>query len=429
MKIVPCRLKMKIKQLILLAIIAIQTTVLVAQENLTVRPWTFGELEKIEKKIESKAYGQALNILQRALPKVQDVAYEKAILLRTYAQIFALKNDYASASKYLKQCIALKALPANQQAEAKQNFMQLQMAITAKRANPTKRRSTDKKASKRVSKRVKTNVAQLEAMVKRSNSKKPDDWMRVANAYTQNKQYGKAIAPLKKAIKLSRGNVPHSWHKMLLGLYQHQKNHKASIKVLERLLVWFPKEKKYWEQLAFTHQYVQDYRSSIAVHELRLKKGYLVKPTQLLSLASLYLHEGLPQRAAELLEKQINSGKLKKTVKNMQMLGNAWAQAKEYKKSVDALQTVAIASKDGKTHFQMGQMLIEIRQWNKAQQQFHSALQKGGIEAGDAWLMISHSYRELNKIEKARQALVNASKYNKSKQTALQWLSYMDKEG
>ena len=66
-------------------------------------------------------------------------------------------------------------------------------------------------------------------------------------------------------------------------------------------------------------------------------KDMLEKHDELLRIAQLYLFYEVPYKAALILEKELESGRIKDEEKNWEQLANAWLSAREWKKAIPPL--------------------------------------------------------------------------------------------
>ena len=60
----------------------------------------------------------------------------------------------------------------------------------------------------------------------------------------------------------------------------------------------------------------------------------LKKENEILNLAYMFLGAEVPYKAAKIIEKGMNDGIIQKTQKNIETLGNAWAQANQHDKAI-----------------------------------------------------------------------------------------------
>ncbi len=374
-----------------------------ADKSAVVSASLYRKLSRVEKLINKKSYSKARKTLINALGSVKKGTYEEAVVLRTLASLYAMQEQYSKAAEYLSKALALSVLPAKQQQQALLNLGQIYMALG------------------KYAKAIKILQLALKA------NPKLDSQMAIllANAYSQLKQYHKALPYVEQAIRMSK-KPPESWYQLNLALLYELGKYSAAANILEQLITKFPEKKQYWMQLSSVYQQLKQYKKALAIRDLAYKKGLISKQKEILELVNLYLYVDLPYKAAQLLQSEINSKRVKGNSKNWELLANAWTQAKEYKKATLALEKASQLNPKGALYQQLGRIYVEQENWSAAINALTKALQKGGLKnPGNAYLLLGMSYYELKKFNKAKHAFIQAKKYKKTKKSARQWLEYI----
>lgn len=369
----------------------------------TVSPWLYKQLSKTEKLIASQSYVEAQRKLLKMLEDVEKGSYGEATVLRSLSSVYALQEQYAKAADALSRCLALGVLPAAQEQHAVLNLGQLYMAM------------------EQYQKAVKV----LEPWL--AKNPKPDTqvYVLMANAYAQLKQYRKALPYIKKAIQSSKKPVE-SWYQLNLALYYELEDYASAGRLLEKMMRYFPDKKEYWDQASSVYQQSKQYKKAVTIKHLAYKKGYIEKERDLLGMINLFLYVDAPYRAAKIMKKEMNQGRIKSNSKNWEMLANAWTQAREFDRAVTALETASKMHEKGKLYQQLGRIYVEQEKWAKAIGALSKALDKGGLDQpGNTYILLGMSHYELKQTSKARRAFNNASNYAKTKKAANQWLNYI----
>ncbi len=370
----------------------------------TVSSWLYKRLEAVEKQLTKKEYKKATALLQKTLKKLPNKNYERAVVLRSLASINAMQGRYKKAIKLLEQSIATAALPKEQMAAARLNLGQLYMA--------------DGQYQK--------TVDILEAWLNEVKKPKPQDQILLAQAYAQLKQYRKALPLVNKAVAASKKPVE-SWYQLQLALNYELERYRQCAVVLQKLVRFYPAKKRYWKDLVGVHQQLKDYKSALAVMALAYQNALLTESKELVQLANLYLYLDAPIKASQLLEKELSSGKIKRTEKNLELYANSLIQAKEYKRAEKPLKEAAALSKKGTLYIRLARIQIEQEQWKRAQGNLKKGLKKGKLRRrGEAWLLLGVSCYEQNKPICSRRAFNKAAQFKRQKRSARQWLDYIN---
>ncbi len=363
----------------------------------------YKQLVVTEKLIAKQAYKEARQGLQKILASVKERSYGQIIVLRSLASAYALENNYVKAAKYLEQCTAAKMLPEKQQQEAMLNLGQLYMATV------------------QYQKAIKT----LTALLPESGKSRQQVLVLLANAHAQLKQYRKALPYIERAIKQAK-KPKEGWLQLNLALYYELENYPAAARILQKLVRRFPDKKDYWQQLSSIYQQLHKYSKALTTQHLAYKKGFIQSETQILALFNLFLFQKQPYQAADLLTKEINAGRVKRTSAHWGSLANAWTNAREYTQAINALEQASLLHEKGDLYLQLGRIHVEQELWQPAITAINKALRKGKLsKTGEAYILLGMSLYETEQIASAKKAFQKAQKYRKTKKSAAQWLNYI----
>jgi tetratricopeptide (TPR) repeat protein len=144
-------------------------------------------------------------------------------------------------------------------------------------------------------------------------------------------------------------------------------------------------------------------------------------------LASLYLEEGQPAKAAAVLERGLDEGRIEPSVKTLDALATAWFKAGDPAKAEAVLARAASSATDGRADLRLGQLLVEEQKWAPATTALESALAKGGLdEPALAELLLGIARFEQGDFAASRVALEKAAASDKTRAEAREWLEELD---
>ena len=123
--------------------------------------------------------------------------------------------------------------------------------------------------------------------------------------------------------------------------------YEEAVPILEAMVYRFPDKKNYYRQLAALYAELKREEDSFHIQQIMFSKDMLEKHDELLRIAQLYLFYEVPYKAALILEKELESGRIKDEEKNWEQLANAWLSAREWKKAIPPLKKAAEMSEDG----------------------------------------------------------------------------------
>lgn len=371
----------------------------------TISPALYQKIQSTERLIADKAYGKAEQTLSAMLGEVKAGSLDQAVVLRSLASVYAFRDQYAKAAESLSKAVALNILPDKQQQAALLNLGQLYLA------------------SEQYAKAVET----LRPWLAKNPVPDAQTHVLLANAYTQLKQYRNALPHIAKAIQLT-AKPEDSWYQLQLALFYELKDYQSAIPLLRKLMAANPANKDYWTQLVAVYQQTNQYTQAATVKHLAYKKGLLNSEQEILDLVNLFLFAGSPYKAASVLRSELDAKRVANTVKNWELLANAWRQARELTKAVQALETASKLDDKGSLYQQLGQIYYEQEDWSAAIAAMNKALVKGGLkQPGHAYMILGMSYYESSKPEQAREAFAKAKSFPDNRKIAEQWLSYLSK--
>ncbi|ACI98235.1 tetratricopeptide repeat protein [Rhodospirillum centenum] len=365
---------------------------------------TFKQVTEAQKAIEEKRYAQAQQILDGLL-KGELQPYERAIVLQTMGYVFTEQDNYRRAAEIFEQALALKILPDAQQHSLLYNLAQLYMA-------------TDQ---------FQKSLQKFKEWFAVAQNPQAEAYVAYANVYAQLEDMRSAIPLMEKAISMSP-NPKKEWYDFILGLYFETKQFTKVADTLELLISRYPKEKRYYIQLAGIYSEIKKEKETLAVMELAYKAGHLDKSEELVQLAQLWMYHDVPYRGALLLQANMEKGRIKGTKENWELLANAWIASREIPKSIDPLRRAAELSNDGEGFIRLAQAYLEREDWKNAVDALEKGIAKGGLKnQGSAFLLEGVASFNLKDLDKAERAFNRAAEFSSTARTARQWLTHVQK--
>jgi Tfp pilus assembly protein PilF len=369
------------------------------EKTFTVGKWAYSRLNKAHQFITQGKLNKAMAEMESMQRKKKLNDHERALMWQTTGYIYSTKEKYKKAISSFETCLKLDALPKGAALDTQFNLGQLYMA--------------DRQFSK-------ASSVLLDWIGKVENPSSDAKYM-LAMALTQTKDWKKALFWSKQAVA-GQKKPRETWMQLLLSIHFELKQDKEVAGVLKRLVILYPK-KSYWMQLHAIYAKLKQSKRALAVLELVYDQDYLRGHSELTNLASLYLHHGIPIKAARVLEKGIDAGILESNERSLTLLADSWMRAREYARAVAPLQKAAELSKKGDLFVRVSQIHLEREDWAKAAAALNAALDKGDLtDTGNAYLLLGISSFRANKRLAARQAFEKALQYGNTKKPASQWL-------
>lgn len=271
-------------------------------------------------------------------------------------------------------------------------------------------------------------AAAMELWIKTAATPGSAAYYLLAVAYYQQEKFDNAIPPARKAIELTE-KPQESWLQLLLALLLQKEQYKEAVGLLEQLIDQYPEKKVYWQQLSSVYGTLEDYKNALAVLQVAYHAGMVTDDSDIRRLADMMMVQGVPYRSAELLRTAMEKKQLKVDAKLYEKLANAWIAAREYRKSLPVLQQAAEMSGDGAIFMRIGEVNMQLEEWDAAATALQSAVSKGGLkDTGNAQLLIGISYFNQKKLDEAKTWLQRATSSKTHEKTARGYLQLIESQ-
>lgn len=362
---------------------------------------TYRVVEAAQKALEENNYSEAEK-------KLTDIAedtkgYERAIVYQTLGYVYSQQNRYPQAIRAFEEALKLDALPRQPQENLLYNTGQLYVA----------------------SEQYDKAISLLERYIKEAcEAPSAEAHVQLAAAYLEKKRFRDALQQVDIAIKKAP-KPKEQWYQLKLAMHYELKEFSKCADTLLLLISMSPDDQQYWRQLSSVLYEIEKDKESVAVLALAQRQGFLSKEAEYRNLLGLYMQTGIPLKAAKLWEDGMDKGIVAKSAKNLQTLSDAYIVARDYEKAEANLKKAAQQSDSGEIYRKLGQIYVEQERWDEAITALTRALSKGVDKVGSTQLLLGVSAYNAGEAEKARSALLLATKYPDSEKNARQWLNYL----
>jgi predicted Zn-dependent protease len=170
--------------------------------------------------------------------------------------------------------------------------------------------------------------------------------------------------------------IKENWWYLQVVLYNELEDVDNVIRVLEQLILHYPK-KQYWMHLAGMYgEKGQDDRALSAYYAAYIQ-GFLEKETEVVMLAQRLLGASNPYEASQVLEKGFKSDLVEENEKNLTLLATAYTLAQETNLAIDAWRDATKYADDGELNFRLAQALAAEDRHSEAVKAYADAQKKG----------------------------------------------------
>ncbi len=349
----------------------------------------------------------AIDVLNRLMKSTENRPHEKAQVMQALGFAYAQKDDFKKALKNLQGAIDLKTLPYSPTMSTLYTIAQVH--VTQENYDIA--------------------LQKIDEWFSIADEPSPDAYVLKATIYAQKKRRKEALDLVTKAIDMTK-KPKESWLAFAVAMNYELERFQEAGRLLEKLVGMFPEKKKYWKQLTGVYLNLNNNEKALATMELAEKGDYLKQDSEIMNLVSLFIYGGIPLKGARLLDKALADGTVKKTQKNYEILGDAWAQAEEMDKALVAYDQSSKYAKDGRIFAKQGRIYLEQENWKKADEFLTKGLSKGGIKNPQhVHMALGVARFNLDKFDSAKAAFINAKKASKDvMRQADQWISYVKAE-
>lgn len=370
---------------------------------------TFEKLMKAQELTEAGQHDEALKELDVIKNRGKVSGYGKSQMWNFYAFIFASKEDYAKAIEAYDQVIAIEETPEALALQAKYTIAQLNFQLEKYDAC------------------IKYMKEWLGSGVKPT----PTAHIMLAQAYYQLKKYDDALVNVDTAVKLETAagrKVKENWLRLKSALYYDKGDYKQTAATYEQLVKLYPKT-TYLKQLAGMYGELGQDSRRLAVYDSIYLNGQLEKSGDVLNLAYMFMGADVPYKAAKIIEKGMNDNIIKRNQKNIETLGNAWAQANQHDKAIPVLEEAAQMSEKGLLFARLAGVYFDAGDYQKSAVAAQKAADKGGLKnPGNNYLLLGMSHSNMKNHHKALQAFRQAKKTVSILKDARAWEKHTLKE-
>lgn len=259
----------------------------------------------------------------------------------------------------------------------------------------------------------------------------PENYILYAQNLYQVNRYDDMVKPIETAIaeaERRQTEVKEDWY-VLLNFAYFQKENYAKVRDIQKiLLVNWPK-KRYWFSLAGAYTELGEDNNLMAAYDAAHTQGLLEKESEIVTMAQLYMQYEVPYKAAVLMEKEMQAGRVSKEAKNYRLLSQAWTLANEDEKSIPALQEAAKLSSDGELDLRLGNAYLNLGRYDDCVDAVRSGIKKGGIRSADnAQISLGMCLYNEKEYQAAITAFREAGKTPRSARIANQWISVIESD-
>jgi len=249
----------------------------------------------------------------------------------------------------------------------------------------------------------------LENYLNRGGQEKPQYVEMLTQAWVQSENFSRALPWAEKWF--NRASPKERKHFDLLNyLYNNLGQPGKQADIVKQMINRWPEDKTLWDAWASMLANGGREQEAFEVTKMLYLGGALNSDQDLMKVVQYYSFYDMPFQAAQILEKEMNAGRISRSSEKMVQLSSLFRQAREYKRAIPVLESAASSSGQAKLYADLGEALYNEGQCQKAETAFKSAINKG-YDAGKSWMLIATCrYEETQKNERINCQMSEAQK-------------------
>ncbi len=311
-----------------------------------------------------------------AIPELN--AYERSTIYQMQGASYYELNQYGQAISAFENAINAGGLLPNEQDNLRVNIAQLLIGNG----------------------QYAQGAQMLENWINRGGQAKPTHVEMLTQAWVQSENYSKALPWAEKWFQ--QANPRERKHYDLLNfMYNNLKMPGRQADIVKDMLGRWPEDKQLWDNWASLLANGGREAEAFEVNKMLYLGGALSSEQDLLKIVQYYSFYDMPFQAAEILEKEMNAGRISQSPDRLVQLSDLFRQAREYKRAIPILERAASQSGKAKLYADLGEALYNEGNCAKAEDAFTQAINKG-FDRGKSWMLIATCrYEDAQKEDRA----------------------------
>lgn len=330
--------------------------------------------------------------------------YETSIANQILAQIELERDNYPGAIAYFQAALDAGGIKNNQYYQILQNIGQLQFQdeLYADAAATFTRWLEE----------TRSETAQIYALR--------------GNCHYRLEQYEQAVEDLRKATALSEKSDNSVAQMLMASLFELGRASEAA-EIASTLLQRDPRNVSLIRNLAAIYVNADLIANAIETMEAGIANGVLVEERDFVELSKMYRYAEQDLKAAELLAKAVEEGKVQPSLEIFRGLGEAYYFSENIEKAADAFGKADEFASDGEMAMNHARALAELERWPATKAAINRAISKGVRRPGDAYVILGAAEFGLNNQPAALAAYREAAKYPETKAMAETYLRQVNR--
>ncbi len=222
---------------------------------------------------------------------------------------------------------------------------------------------------------------------------------------------------------------PNKSHLEILAINHNRlKSLSGTATILKKAIEYFPKEKRFWLNLANIYFQREKTSDALAVMETIYLQNKLKDSGEYSLLSSLYYGNDIPFRSAEVIEEGLNKKRIKETPEQWRRAAQMYHYSNELDKAIKAYIRTAELSSKADDYLKVAELYTDDRKWGNALKFFNKVIGLGGLDNKDiasAYFRKGYVLFNMGSCSSAQKALSQSAKYKAYRVESVQLSDYI----
>ncbi len=379
----------------------------------TLSPNVANDLLRAYELLENDETREALTALNRLMERRGDAMtpFDRASVLQIRGSAYVQLDDFERALTDFERAIAQDALPSEQVNRLRFNMAQLYF----------------------VTEQFEKSIEFFERWLADDPEVSANTYFMLSGAYYQVGNLERSLESVTKAIELS--SAPERRQYELKNVLLNELNRvRQRTELLARMVVLWPDELSFWRQLSALYLDQDDQLRAFGALESAYLAGLVKDERDILLLGQFYSSFNNPYRGGRLIEREMDAGRVERSVANLELLSQLWSQAREHRLAIPILREAARLSDTGQLSFRLGQALLADENHSAAETAFQAAIDKGELDdniLAEAWMLLGNARfnqagpGDRQQRRSADQAFAQAERFAATRSQARGWRDFI----
>ncbi len=364
----------------------------------------YDKITKAQEAVDAKDFAGALKLLNNLYNPDKLTEYEQANVLNYIGYVYYNMDDIANAMRTYERMLVI---PSLEEQQRKQTTYTLAQLYTMEEQYPKALTTLDKWFM------LETNPA-------------PEPFILKAQNLYQVQRYHDMIQPIENAMQVAkkRGKpMKEDWYVLLNFAYFQEENYRMVRDIQKTLLISWPK-KQYWFALAGAFTELGEDEKLVNAYAAAHTQNMLGKEAELVTMAQLFMQREVPYKAATLIEKEMAAGRISKSGKNYRLLSQAWQLSMEDEKAIPALKEAAKQTEDGELDVRLANAFLNTGEYDECTKAVRTGIRKGSLKSPDnAQISLGMCLYNLRQYDASIKSFQSAARTPRSRRVSNQWIN------